>query len=257
MIENPPFISYGTLNNTYYKPLLDTLKISAIETNPDNHISKTIAKLLTSSDSLITEIELSQKDSAFYGSLVLNSTEEEFYNIQLQQNGIDIPSKLFYNNLRFTTAGPVMLDSISYRKGLLNYHYVRPYLHNLGNEKTITNATIRLICNDPWIASIGIADVTMPNISPNSSVGIKSWITLAVHDSIFPGYFNFRAEIKNNGWTYWTDSTQMVITDVEENLQQPLTFKLEQNYPNPFNPQPVTTIAIQHSASRQGEEVKS
>ncbi len=76
----------------------------------------------------------------------------------------------------------------------------------------------------------------MPNISPNSSVGIKSWISIGVHDSIFPGYFNFKAEIKSNGWTYWIDSTQMVITDVKDEMIQPLTFKLEKNYPNPFNP---------------------
>jgi len=253
IIENPPYISNASINPSYCRPLLDTVKIFAIETNPDNHSSYVIAKVLNLNDSLISEFQLNQNDSSFIGSLFLNSANEEFYKILLQQNGIDIPSKLIYNNLKFTTAGPVVLDSISYRKGLLSNHYLRPYVHNWSNVTTITNAKLRFICNDPWIASIGQSDLSLPNISTNSTVGISTWLAVKVIDSLFPGYFNLRAEIKVDGWTYWEDSTQVIVTGVEEALQQPLTFKLEQNYPNPFNPTTKITYNIPSVTLRQAQ----
>src|SRR3989339_873555 len=243
----------GDVADWMYGETNEKNKIFAIETNPDNHSSYVIAKVLNLNDSLISEFQLNQNDSSFIGSLFLNSANEEFYKILLQQNGIDIPSKLIYNNLKFTTAGPVVLDSISYRKGLLSNHYLRPYVHNWSNVTTITNAKLRFICNDPWIASIGQSDLSLPNISTNSTVGISTWLAVKVIDSLFPGYFNLRAEIKVDGWTYWEDSTQVIVTGVEEALQQPLTFKLEQNYPNPFNPTTKITYNIPSVTLRQAQ----
>ncbi|MGB5849156.1 MAG: T9SS type A sorting domain-containing protein, partial [Ignavibacteriaceae bacterium] len=49
-------------------------------------------------------------------------------------------------------------------------------------------------------------------------------------------YFNFKVEVRSDGWTYWTDSMQVIVTGVEEETTLPTEFSLEQNYPNPFNP---------------------
>jgi hypothetical protein len=111
VIDNPPFIANANLNSNFCRPLIDTLKISAFESNPDNHTSNVVAKILNSEDAVIYEIQLNQVDSIFSGAFVLNQIEENFYNIILEQNGSDIPSKLFYNNLRFTTAGPLVVNS--------------------------------------------------------------------------------------------------------------------------------------------------
>ena len=46
IIENPPYISNASLNLNYCRPLLDTVKITCIETNPDNHTSNVFAQLL-------------------------------------------------------------------------------------------------------------------------------------------------------------------------------------------------------------------
>jgi hypothetical protein len=53
---------------------------------------------------------------------------------------------------------------------------------------------------------------------------------------LFPEYFNFKVEVRSDGWTYWTDSMQVIVTGVEEETTLPTEFSLEQNYPNPFNP---------------------
>jgi len=234
VIENPPYISEATLNIRFCRPLFDTLKISAIETNPDNHTSKVNAQLLNLNDSLVNEIELNQKDSSFYGKMYFNEPDENFYKIVLQQNGTDIPSKLIYNNLKFTTVGPIVLDSIFYSKVSTNY-LVKTFVKNLSTNTTITNATIKLICDDPWVLPIS------PNVRPLSDIppGVTRNNTFSFSvkyiDSLFPGYFNFKVEVMSDGWAYWVDSIR-VITAIVDEVQQPLTFKLEQNYPNPFNP---------------------
>jgi hypothetical protein len=47
-----------------------------------------------------------------------------------------------------------------------------------------------------------------------------------------------------DGWTYWTDSTKVIVTGINGKVTQPLTFNLEQNYPNPFNPSTSIQYAI-------------
>jgi hypothetical protein len=55
-------------------------------------------------------------------------------------------------------------------------------------------------------------------------------------DSNFSGLFRFNFDIKSDGWTYWTDSTQVVVGVEDEISEVPTQFLLSQNYPNPFNP---------------------
>ena len=53
IIENPPFISDAYLNKIFFHPFLDSVKITAIEKNPDNHTSEVFAKIFGEDDSLI------------------------------------------------------------------------------------------------------------------------------------------------------------------------------------------------------------
>jgi Secretion system C-terminal sorting domain len=140
------------------------------------------------------------------------------------------------NATRFTTAGLLILDSIAYLKGLYNWYNIRAFVKNEGTSLTITNAKIKYICNDPWLLSIGQSFQNLPDISPGETVGASTWAGFTYIDSLFPGYFNINIELISDYWVFWTDSIQLIVTGVDEDELQPLTYQLEQNYPNPFNP---------------------
>ena len=170
IIENPPYISDAIINANFFHPPLDTIKIRAFETNPDNHTSNVFAKIFTLNDSLISEYQLDQNDSSFSGSLVMNSPEKNFYKIILQQNGTDIPSKLFYNNLRFTTAGPLVIDTfvVSHSNDSL-VGIAGLTLSNLGHTKEIAAVSAKLVCIDSSVSRILTSRITFGKIPPGGS----------------------------------------------------------------------------------------
>jgi hypothetical protein len=185
-------------------------------------------------------------DDGFHGDLAANDdnwgtyiqsiSEKNYFNV-----GISVLDKQTgeyskrYDWTKFTTIGPVTLDSLSIKKAS-NLYKANPYIHNQDNTLSIKNVSIKLICNDPWITSIYPHSITLPDITPGSTVSTSTLFTIKYSGSQFPGYFNFIVEILKDGWPYWVDSTKTVVTAIEKEDLKPLTFKLGQNYPNPFNP---------------------
>jgi hypothetical protein len=243
-INNLVYHHNTIVDKSYYSPENDTVHLSTIIQNPNSHQLSATAYIKSINSVVIDSVNFEKQTSSSTSELWTANfnlpSGEEFYKISATVfDETESASFSGPNAARFTTAGPVVLDSISYRKGVLNHHYVRPFVHNSGTVKTVTNAKLRISSDDPWIEAIGNSSsgVSMPDIAPDSTVGISTWIAINVIDSLFPGYFNLRAEIMSDGWAYWTDSMKVnVITEVEEEFSVPIAYKLEQNYPNPFNP---------------------
>jgi hypothetical protein len=114
----------------------------------------------------------------------------------------------------------------------------------MSSNTSISNASVKLKCDDEWINSISPELRYLPNISPGGKVS-SSLFAVKIIDSLFHGFFNFKVEISIDGYVYWTDSLK-IITGIKEGLQQTM-FNLEQNYPNPFNSS--TTIPWQLARS--------
>lgn len=246
------FPEHGYVDRPYAQPNSDTVKFMTRFWSLYNHPFTAQLIYKNSGSTQIDSTMLfddglhwdSLANDGIYGGYISPRQTEDIYSLSASM--VDLVTNEHISSPKicgFTTAGPIKLDSIRILKGITNYYNLRPFVRNEGTEFSVGNAKIKLKCNDPWVSSVAGA-IDLPAISPGASVGASSWIAISYYDSIFPGYFNLKAEMSVDGWTYWTDSIT-IVTSVEDEIQKPIAFKLEQNYPNPFNP----STSIQYAVS--------
>jgi len=243
--------NFSNIYNHQFTPYL-------IYTYPDS----TILDSLTLFDDGMHGDSLS--NDGIYGNYIPPQQTENFY--YLGVSTIDNQTNKYFNTpdiCRFTTAGPVKLDSIRYMKGAFDWVNVRPFVINIGNTLTITNASIRIKCDDPWVTEIGQSVMSFPDIPPGTTVGGNTWAAVNYIDTLYPGYFNIKVEIMVDGWAYWEDQIIVGVED-ENEIKLPISFNLEQNYPNPFNPSTTINYSIAKMSkvtltlyNLLGEEVKT
>jgi hypothetical protein len=238
-INNLVYPHNTVIDKAYYSPEEDTVHLSTIIENPNSHQLSARAYFKTLENVVIDSVNLIHQTLKSEGELWTADFNlppiEQFYKVSV--TAFDETTSDFFtvpNATRFTTAGPVVLDSIaiSYNAAFKVYR-VKPFIKNNGNNLTITGTSLELSCEDSWITSIS-APQSLPAIPPGEVVSIPSYFSVRV-DSTFPSYFNFKFKISKDGWTCWTDSTNVVV-GVEKSEIFPTAYDLEQNYPNPFNP---------------------
>ena len=158
----------------------------------------------------------SLSNDGIYGGYIPKQQIENFYSLSVST--VDNQTSKYFNTpdiCRFTTVGPVVLDSISCTKTSTNY-LVRTYLINQSSSTTITDVSLKLICDDPWALPISPDVRNLSNIPPGGIISNAFSFAVYYIDSLFAGYFNFKVEVMSDGWTYWTDSMQVIITGVED-----------------------------------------
>ena len=226
-------------DETYYSAGGDTVEISTMIENPNQHLIEARAYINNFDGVVIDSIDLTKqllKANAenWKGNIIAPATED-FFKISVKtfdQTAAD--SFTLPNATRFTTAGPVVLDSIYITyNSIFKAYYVKLFLKNEGSTFTIPISTVQLSSNDTWITSIS-SPLNISEMLPGSIVSSGNFYVRV--DSTFQEEFNFNFLVSIDGWPYWTDSAQIIVTGIEDEIQVPLTFRLEQNYPNPFNP---------------------
>ena len=248
------FATQPYVDKPYAKKNIDSVLFRTRFSNIHNH---TFTPYLIYNDFNSTEIDsLILFDDGLHGDSLVNDglysaytpprTTEDFFTISVST--IDNQTNKYYktpDRCRFTTAGPLVVDSI-YCIKTPTYYLVKPFIRNQSTNTTITNSFVSLICDDPWVQSITPDVRYLPNIPPGGVVSNPSFFSLQQIDSLFLDNFNFKVEIMIDGWTYWKDSIQVIITGVEDESNEiPREFLLSQNYPNPFNP----TTSVQYAVS--------
>ena len=237
----------------YYSPIVDTVHLSTIIENPNAHQLSARVYLKTLENVLIDSVDLTHQllnpDSEQWVADFSLPMVEEFYKMSI--TSFDATASEHFtvpNATRFTTAGPLVLDSIFYVHLPAQKRFsTKPYLTNLGNLLPITGVTVKIKCEDPWIRNFPGTTVSFPTIQPGATVISNSVVSLLYDSTTFPGYFNLRFEIMSDGFCYWKDSLKFepVIVGVEEELNPlPTEFSLSQNYPNPFNSTSVIKYSI-------------
>ena len=186
----------------------------------------------------------SLSNDGLYGAYIPPQSSEDFYSLKgsmtenLTQNYHPI---YFYKNCKFTTTGPVIVDSLySALQQTQSRFAFRPYLRNLGATSQINNPSVKIICNDSMVTNISPDNLFASPMLPGQRVVCGGATSIyydpsKVKDTLS---FNIRFEISSDGINYWNMDTTIsfVLTETEEELLASFTFCLEQNYPNPFNP---------------------
>ena len=179
-----------------------------------------------------------------WGGFIPSTGEEELFSVGIST--IDNQTGKYFSTgdlTRFTTAGPIKVDSLSITKASSTLYRVKPFLKNEGQSYTVKNLGINVSTNDSSITNIGGSTPKITSIAPGETVGPSNNLFVSV-DSTFSGVFNFNFEITINDWTYWRDSTSTIVTGVKDKMIQPLSYRLHQNYPNPFNPSTTFNYSI-------------
>ncbi len=225
-------------SNIYNKPFASHL----IYSNTDSTI---IDSLMLFDDGMHGD---SLNNDGIYGLVIPPMAIEDFFSISVSTvNQEDNKYFLTQNNLGFTTAGPVIVDSIMYVHLPAQKRYsIKPLLLNQGNSLSINGVTARIICEDPWIRNFTPITFYFPTLQPGTST-ISNQPCALYYDSTYPGYFNLKFEIYKAGFCYWKDSIRFTPSPVgveDEFNPFPTEFLLSQNYPNPFNPITIIKYAV-------------
>jgi hypothetical protein len=200
-------------DKTFYSPAEDTVQLSTIIANPNSHQISARGYIHNLYNVLIDSVDFVQQklntDRENWTTNLTLPQLEEYYKLtvtafdQTTSDHFTLP-----NATRFTTVGPVTLDSVYVFEGTNNF-FITPYLKNQSTDSTIKNASVKLICNDPWIISINPTSRDLPDILPGAIVSPTTAFVVTVDTLIFPDYFNFEVEVISDGWTYWTDSMRV------------------------------------------------
>jgi CubicO group peptidase (beta-lactamase class C family) len=237
------------LNKHYIRPSNDTIIVRTEFSNFNQHDFTSNAIYINSDSSYIDSTALyddglhgdSLAGDGLWGAFIHSISEEEIYSVGIST--IDIQTGKYFHTgdlTRFTTAGPMKVDSLSITQ-LPNSYRVKPFIKNEGQSFTVENLLIIMSSNDSSVTNIS-GSVTITNIAPGEVVEPTSSFFVSV-DSNFSGVFNFNFEIKSGGWLYWKDSIS-IITNVEDEVTSPVSYRLYQNYPNPFNPVTIIEFAL-------------
>lgn len=237
------------INKPYMRLTNDTLTVTTKFSNVGGYnFSSNI--IFTSSDSSYIDSTALYDDGlhgdslandGLWGGFIHSISEEEFFSGGISSIHSEIGRYYYTGDLyKFTTAGPVKIDSLSITP-LSNNYRVKPFIKNEGQSFTVEDLHIFMSSSDSSVTQItewGSLDIT--SIAPGEVVEPTGTFIVQV-DTSFTGAFNFYFEIESGGWVYWKDSVSAIVTGIEDEITLPTSYSLSQNYPNPFNP--MTTIS--------------
>jgi hypothetical protein len=233
-------LAYGhdvSTNKSYALPGNDTITVYATIENPNSSNINAQIFVKNLDDTLIDSLELSEIERGdIWQGEWLAVNQEDLFKLEIKTTDQTTGESFTIENVdRITTAGPIIIYDmdISYLPSTDIWQF-KPHLKNEGQTLTIENMS----SDDSTITSIS-GPLYLGSIAPGEIIIHQGNYSVKV-DSNFSGVFSFNFDIMRDSWIYWKHSDTYFVTDVDQEISLPVSYKLDQNYPNPFNP--TTTI---------------
>jgi CubicO group peptidase (beta-lactamase class C family) len=264
-------LSYGSLSDKIY-PLhtnistkfiqsdVDDLSITTQFVNSQNHGFNANAIIQSTDSMFVDSVDIfddgqhgdGHAGDGVWGNKIGPVPEENEFILMFSTT--DLNTGEYFRSVeveRFTSIGPVIIDSISsIRQSVFDETRFAfdIYLKNTSQVKTAQNisATIFPDTLHPCFDRTGAIYRVFGDIAPEG-VKIAQNFTIHLNHSCIEDTFYtipFAIEISSEDYVFWTDQYEIIVNNIPNIAYKiPNVFNLEQNYPNPFNP--VTMINYQ------------
>jgi hypothetical protein len=143
----------AAVDRPYCRPGIDSISVNTILANPLNHQSR-ISAIITDTNGTVRDSVLLYNDGlhgdgspgdSVWGCRFLAPSDENLFDVGVRTEDM---TKGTYRRLpkvqRFTTAGPLRLDSLERRKVPASYS-VKPHIRNIGKNFTVSGAMVNLL----------------------------------------------------------------------------------------------------------------
>ena len=262
-INNLAYAHDVAVNKIYAQPGIDSVIVTTQVENPNQHELSITAYLNNMNGVTVDSLKLFDDgdhgdggaNDNLWGNFYL-PVDEQSFKISVTTNDLtEETSRTLPNVAWFTTIGPVVLDhfeftSIDTVPNPGDQIKIRMFLRNDGSVETASNITAKLTSLDT-----GVTVRTIPALLPYVEYGDigADEISESARDYLisFNGPFDkyyyevpFALDIRSGDYSFWIDTTSIVVDIDQKGKPIPEDFALYQNYPNPFNPNTVIRYAL-------------
>jgi hypothetical protein len=224
-ITNASYAHDVTITKNDFTAGADTVWLQARVTNPNAH-SLSLKAYYNANASVIDSTIFyddglhgdSLAGDGIWGTMWIVPNREDFFNVAVSTADSADGSRFTLPNLcQFTTAGPMVVDSVRVTKRAGYNFNVRPYLRNMGLVDTITAVSVNITSNRPGITQIFQNQRTLPNLPPGAVTAPSPDIAVMADTGTFTGVLGFRFDIQCSKWTFWTDSVEVTTGSIHLN----------------------------------------
>jgi len=243
-------------------PDQDTVSISAIVENPNQHPITVLSVFTNDSNAVIDSIYLyddglhhdgAAVDKVWANTYIYTKNIEQTIHVCISTNDpIDSDTRNLTNAVQFTSIGPLVLDSISNIStdkevnagDLLRFKFT---VSNEGKTATALNVFSYAVPLDTCAAIKTTAKCVYGNLEPGATYEASNSQSISFNKNCAGQTAWFALDIYSNNYHFWSDTFSIYINPPSgiESVEDIIVkeFDLKQNYPNPFNPS--TTIKFQ------------